>query len=416
MPIYCRRSVLEASARSIAPATRGSIVRSPSSCCRADWPLTRTRASVCAARRWLSPRSIVRYICKIFEIGEHDAALFLVMGYIDGERCIAVCRTVHCRCPRPCGWPEEIAEALQAAHARRFLHRDLKPANIMLTERGHVKVMDFGLAKRIEDLPSPDQATRKLGARLDRPWLPRRHTGLHVARAGKEDRPRSAIRLVFFGVILAEMIQRAASVPTAIDWRDAFGGAPRTPRSQRTDYANIRRRTLCDACWPSAPRMGSASAADVRAEPGTARLVVGNQSWRRPPADRAPVVWKRLAWSASALGLLLVGYLTLTSGLFRPAAPAAGAATVIQSIAVLPLDNYLGDPNQDYFAEGMTDELTANLATISQLRVISRGSAMQFKGKDRPPTPDIAGDAQRRRGCGRFGVAIGDGVCGSLRN
>ena len=57
---------------------------------------------------------------------------------------------------------------------------------------------------------------------------------------------------------------------------------------------------------------------------------------------------------------------------------------------MLPLDNYSGDPNQDYFAEGMTDELTANLATISQLRVISRGSAMQFKGKDRPPTRDIA--------------------------
>jgi TolB-like protein/Tfp pilus assembly protein PilF len=56
---------------------------------------------------------------------------------------------------------------------------------------------------------------------------------------------------------------------------------------------------------------------------------------------------------------------------------------------VLPLDNYSGDPNQDYFAEGMTDELTANLATISQLRVISRGSTMQFKGKTRPPTPDI---------------------------
>ena len=57
----------------------------------------------------------------------------------------------------------EIAEALQEAHARRFLHRDLKPANIMLTEQGHVKVMDFGLAKRVEDLPSPDQATREFG-------------------------------------------------------------------------------------------------------------------------------------------------------------------------------------------------------------------------------------------------------------
>ena len=59
----------------------------------------------------------------------------------------------------------------------------------------------------------------------------------------------------------------------------------------------------------------------------------------------------------------------------------------IRSIAVLPLDNYSGDSTQDYFAEGMTDELTAALATISQLRVTSRGSAMQFQGKSRPATP-----------------------------
>jgi len=62
----------------------------------------------------------------------------------------------------------------------------------------------------------------------------------------------------------------------------------------------------------------------------------------------------------------------------------------MRSIAVLPLDNYSGDPAQDYFAEGMTDELTTELATISQLRVISRGSTMQFKGEHRPPTPEIA--------------------------
>jgi len=62
----------------------------------------------------------------------------------------------------------------------------------------------------------------------------------------------------------------------------------------------------------------------------------------------------------------------------------------IHSIAVLPLDNYSGDPSQDYFAEGMTDELTSDLASISRLRVISRGSTMQFKGAHRPPTPQIA--------------------------
>ena len=62
----------------------------------------------------------------------------------------------------------------------------------------------------------------------------------------------------------------------------------------------------------------------------------------------------------------------------------------IRSIAVLPLDNYSGDPTQDYFAEGITDQVTTALAIISQLRVISRGSTMQFKGEHRLPTPEIA--------------------------
>ena len=104
------------------------------------------------------------YICKIFEIGEDGDALFLVMEYIAGE-------TLHRRLqdgalplPDALRVAGEIAEALQEAHARRFLHRDLKPANIMLTEQGHVKVMDFGLAKRVEDLPSSDQATREFRA------------------------------------------------------------------------------------------------------------------------------------------------------------------------------------------------------------------------------------------------------------
>jgi TolB-like protein len=66
------------------------------------------------------------------------------------------------------------------------------------------------------------------------------------------------------------------------------------------------------------------------------------------------------------------------------------AKHTISSIAVLPLDNFFGDPNQEYFADGMTDELITDLASISALRVISRGSVMQFKGAQRPPTPEIA--------------------------
>ena len=146
------------------------------------------------------------YICKIFEICEHGDALFLVMEYIEGE-------TLHRRLQdgrlplsdalRAAG---EIAEALQEAHARRFLHRDLKPANIMLTKQGHVKVMDFGLAKRVEELPSPDQATREMAAQLTAHGnivgTPDYMSPEQVKGVTLDERSD----LFSFGVILAEMI------------------------------------------------------------------------------------------------------------------------------------------------------------------------------------------------------------------
>jgi eukaryotic-like serine/threonine-protein kinase len=328
------------------------------------------------------------YICKIFEIGEDKDALFLVMEYIAGE-------TLHRRLQdgalplsdalRVAG---EITEALQEAHARRFLHRDLKPANIMLTDQGHVKVMDFGLAKQVQDLPSPDQATRELG--------PAQLTA-HGSIVGTPDymSPEqvkgvtldSRSDLFSFGVILAEMIsgRHPFRQPSTGETLSAvLHEPPDLSRVIPQRLADVVRRLLAKR-----PEDRYASAADVRAD--LARLASSSATLAAAPtADRAPAVWKRLAWGALALGLVFVGYLVVTSGLLRPTSPAPDAATGVRSIAVLPLDNYSGDPSQDYFAEGMTDELTADLATISQLRVISRGSAMQFKGRNRPPAPEIA--------------------------
>ena len=98
----------------------------------------------------------------------------------------------------------------------------------------------------------------------------------------------------------------------------------------------------------------------------------------------------RKRWIGLAAALLLLLALGAAFFFLRRPGSAATGPQVIRSIAVLPLDNYSGDPSQDYFAEGMTDELTTDLATISKLRVISRGSTMQFKGAQRPPTPEIA--------------------------
>ncbi len=108
--------------------------------------------------------------------------------------------------------------------------------------------------------------------------------------------------------------------------------------------------------------------------------------WMGPGKYRALVA----AVAVFALAALAFGIAKWKQPASNLAAQPAAAPRVIRSIAVLPLDNYSGDPNQEYFADGMTDELTTDLATISALRVISRSSVMQFKGEHRPPTPEIA--------------------------
>jgi TolB-like protein/Tfp pilus assembly protein PilF len=331
------------------------------------------------------------YICKIFEIGEDRNALFLVMEYIVGttlqDRMLAG-RMPLADALRVAG---EIAEALQEAHAAGLVHRDLKPANIMLTQQGHVKVMDFGLAKRIEDLPSPDVATREIGGQLT----------AHGVIVGTPDymspeqvkgSPLDARSDLFsFGVILAEMTsgRHPFRQPSTME---TFSAVLREPPALGGDMpADLT--VLLGRLLAKNAEDRYASIADVRA--AVARVVASSSGavTGRAAGAGATAPWKRPAVLAVAVLLALAVYLLMRAGAFGPTSrtPAVAIAPgVIRSIAILPLDNYSGDASQDYFAEGMTDELTADLAMISQLRVISRGSAMQFKGDRRPPTPEIA--------------------------
>jgi tetratricopeptide (TPR) repeat protein len=89
------------------------------------------------------------FICRVFDIGETDGLLFLVMELVRGETLSARLEAGPVSGATMLSWALEMAEALETAHARRIVHRDLKPANVMVTEQGHIKVMDFGLAKDV---------------------------------------------------------------------------------------------------------------------------------------------------------------------------------------------------------------------------------------------------------------------------
>jgi len=331
------------------------------------------------------------YICKIYEIGDAGDAVFLVMEYVAGETLDR--RLWHGRMPLPetLRLAGEIAEALQEAHGRGILHRDLKPSNIMLTQQGHVKVMDFGLARRMADEGKPDDAT--LDAPIQQLTAPGTILGTpdYMSPEQVKGLPLDTRSDLFsFGVVLAEMAGtqhpfRKQTTP------ETFSAVLRDPPALNHDIPQgmtvVLQRLLAKS-----PEDRYGSAAEVRASLSLLAASYGAASSDKVSGG-ASVAWKWPAVAGAAALLGVVVYLVIHFGWLhtgqRREEPAIGAHA-IRSIAVLPLDNYSGDPSQDYFAEGMTDELTTDLATISQLRVISRGSVMQFTGAHRPPTPEIA--------------------------
>jgi len=93
------------------------------------------------------------FICKIHELGETDGRPFVVMEYVEGETLHALSGRGELPVRQIVEIATEVVEALDEAHRRGLVHRDLKPSNIMLTSQGHVKVMDFGLAKQVKTAP-----------------------------------------------------------------------------------------------------------------------------------------------------------------------------------------------------------------------------------------------------------------------
>ncbi len=350
-------------------------------------------AAVLGAQRFLQEIQVTAnlqhpHILPLYDSGSADGVLFYVMPLVQGkslrdrldrEKLLPVDETIRIT--------RQVAGALDFAHRQGIIHRDIKPENILLHD-GEALLTDFGIALAVTEAGggrltgtglsigtvqymSPEQAAgeRDLDARSDIYAL---GAVTYEMLAGEPPVTGPSVQ----AMIAKLMTERPTSlrvvrdvVPRSLD--DAVMRALAKARTDRFSSA----REFADAL--TAPEMSATRAIGARVVPtaGAAR--------------------RTLTIALVMLGVLgVVGaYAFARNGIPWPstsARPGPDTPTIIRSIAVLPLDNYSGDSTQEYFAEGMTDELTAALATISQLRVTSRGSAMQFQGKSRPPTPQIA--------------------------
>ena len=343
------------------------------------------------------------HICTLYDVGRHNQVDYLVMEYLEGETLAARLGHGPLLLDQALTFADEIASALDHAHRHGIIHRDLKPANIMLTSSG-AKLLDFGLAKfrpaagvedadltratttvhmsgpgAFEGSDSDDAPVTRGGAIMGtlRYMAPEQIEG-HEVDARSD--------LFSFGTVLYEMLtgKRAFDGSSATDLRASILGHEPPPVSSvlplvPTALDGIVRRCLAkdrDRRWQTA--------GDVLRE---LKQVTESSTAGR---THLPAAWK---WAAAILVTAVTG---LVASLFTGGFPGWSTTppvSQIRSVAVLPLENLSGDPNQEYFADGMTERLTADLAMISGLRVISRTSVMGYRSA-RKPVPTIARELQ----------------------
>jgi serine/threonine-protein kinase len=328
-------------------------------------------------------------IVTVYSVEEAGGVHFLTMQLVEGQPLDKLIPEHGLPVDRLLEIGAALADALAAAHQKGIVHRDLKPANVMVTADGRVKVLDFGLARvrpaddAADSALSTQAATRDGAVMGTAPYMSPEQV------SGRQVDPRTDV--FSLGVVLFEM---------ASGRRPFAGGSMVELGSAILRDAPPDLKTLRDALPDGLARvvsrcLGKDPAArfqSMREVHEALSAVSPGASTEQPAPGPGGRRWRALGVAAALAALLGLAWWVARSGLVPPTAgtPEAAVEPQIRSIAVLPLDNYSGDPGQDYFAEGMTDELTTDLARISRLRVISRGSAMQFKGGQRPPTPEIA--------------------------
>src|SRR6202795_1571711 len=325
-------------------------------------------------------------ICTIYEIGEENGQSFIAMEFLDGlalKHRIAG-RPLEIAIVMSLGI--EIAEALDAAHSAGIVHRDVKPGNIFVTKRGHVKMLDFGLAKvmpavsNAESVGAMAQSTLTLEEHLTSPGTALgtiAYMSREQVRVKELDAPYD---LFFFGGVLYEM--GTGTLPfrgesKGLVLESILNRAPVSPVRLNPDLP-VDLERIINKCLEKDRNLRYQHAADIRTD--LQRLKRDTESTRKVATQALPdttlkrrKLWVVLAACIAAIGLAAVGTWYLRSG---------RAAGQIDSIAVLPFANGGGDANTDYLSDGITESLIANLTHVPDLKVKSRNSVFRYKGKD----------------------------------
>jgi eukaryotic-like serine/threonine-protein kinase len=352
------------------------------------------------------------HICTLYDVGRHGEIDFLVMEYLEGDTLASRLATGRVSLDEALAYAIEVASALEHAHRHGIVHRDLKPANIMLTASG-AKLLDFGLAKfRVAAHPGTREAdaigdgtTRGTGdPAVDRvaddDQVTRHGTILGTIRymapeqiEGHEADARSD--LFSFGAVFFEMLtgRRAFEGDSAASVRAAILEHEPPPITSLQPLAPAATDVIARRCLAKNPDERWQTASELICGLKQAHEVIDQARRQTSRLDGIAIRSQARRWGAASLvaALIAIAVWVIVDRLWHSSTTAAFRQ--IRSVAVLPLENLSSGSEQEYFADGMTEQLIANLASIHGLRVISSTSVMHYKTL-RKPVSAIARELQ----------------------
>ncbi len=284
----------------------------------------------------------------------------------------------------------QLADGLAAAHAEGIVHCDLKPANIKLPPGGDLRILDFGIAKLRR---APEAGGNSVLETLTSTAREVAGTLPYMAPEQLRADPLDARTDVWAAaVVLAEMVtgKRPFEGPVAARLTDAILHAEPALLSETGPGPSAALQGILRKCLKKDPDDRYQSAAQLRDDLEALRADPTRQPTAFSTLGAAPRNRRRIA-AGAGLGLAAVLALVLAADLGGVRSRAAGlfAPRRIDSLAVLPLSNLSKDPEQEYFADGMTEAVIAELSRLKALKVISRTSAMKYKNA-KETLPEIA--------------------------